>query len=371
MSAVPAISPFDRFLAGSTHLTTAPGEPNAPAATPTSTAEPSVAPLAEDLRNRITQDVGPASSTRSVTRTASAKSVVPAATAAPTPREGSESPGMSAFDYFSLEGPPSKGKETGPLLSQRNDRNLHAMADVVEILDGRVDDLRRDVENMPTEATLRAKILAAKASREQASGAQAQDDSGSTGSVGTVDELEDLGERVEEVEQQLKNAVASNEKQEDHVQDLDERVRILETSVVAPPASNFSMLEMTNALAEQFAMIKGDQQTLDDAISFPGLLDGGNFIGTAGLSRLHGCSFTGLCPSRAGAHFKHLRILMPAADVRALRNAWDRDAHNARSVKMVAWGINDSTGSGPRGSGAVYSSDRSFQSGSGNFAARR
>ncbi|KAJ7917944.1 hypothetical protein B0H13DRAFT_2321877 [Mycena leptocephala] len=54
--------------------------------------------------------------------------------------------------------------------------------------------------------------------------------------------------------------------QEFHIQDLDDRVRVLETRLAPPSSSNFSLLEMSNALAEQFTLIKDDHNGLDKAI---------------------------------------------------------------------------------------------------------
>jgi uncharacterized coiled-coil protein SlyX len=71
---------------------------------------------------------------------------------------------------------------------------------------------------------------------------------------------------VQEVEQQLKGAVVANETQEFHIQDLDDRVRVLETRLAPPSSSNFSLFEMSNALAEQFTLIKDNHNDLDKAI---------------------------------------------------------------------------------------------------------
>ncbi|KAJ7813846.1 hypothetical protein B0H13DRAFT_1925143 [Mycena leptocephala] len=129
--------------------------------------------------------------------------------------------------------------------------------------------LERDIDNISTELKVRKGVQAAKSllegSESKKPDSRAPDDAGSTGGVGTVDELEALEEHVQEVEQQLKGAVAANETQEFHIQDLDDRVRVLETRL-APPSSNFSLLEMSNALAEQFTLIKDDHNGLDKAI---------------------------------------------------------------------------------------------------------
>ncbi|KAJ7897972.1 hypothetical protein B0H14DRAFT_3853173 [Mycena olivaceomarginata] len=69
---------------------------------------------------------------------------------------------------------------------------------------------------------------------------------------------------------------------------------------------------------------------------------------------------------------KHLRIVMSAADVRALRNAWvEKGYNNAGSVKVVAIGLDDHRGPQVASSSFTEGNGRYFRAGSGSSAPPR
>ncbi|KAJ6478920.1 hypothetical protein C8R45DRAFT_1101359 [Mycena sanguinolenta] len=124
------------------------------------------------------------------------------------------------------------------------------------------------IENLTTELKIRTAGLGARArshSRDSHS-PEPRDNSSSTGSVGTVHELDALKERVHDVEQQLQDAVAMHKERDEHAVDLDGRVRILETRLAPSSSPRFSLLEMSNALADQFKVIRNDHNTLSNGM---------------------------------------------------------------------------------------------------------
>ncbi|KAF8139581.1 hypothetical protein K438DRAFT_1995829 [Mycena galopus ATCC 62051] len=226
-------------------------------------------PLANDFRNGMGSDtVGPASSTRSVTRATSAKSVVPL--------EATDTETVSVFDYFRLEGPPA-GKESQGNITTRNTRNIVKIADIMDTVEGRVRRLERNVDNVSTELKVRTGVRTAGDSDNHSPPAEAgrghvRRDSDSTGSVGTVDEIEALGDRVQEIDERLDNTVSSTEDHEVRIQELDSCVHIkLETQLASLVTPEFSILEMSTALSEQFKVVKRRHDELGDVVKSQGI----------------------------------------------------------------------------------------------------
>ncbi|KAF7371933.1 hypothetical protein MVEN_00051200 [Mycena venus] len=398
-------------------------------------------------------DVGPASSTSSVTRATSTKSIVPL--------EATDSETVSTFDYFRLEGPPA-AKESQGNMTARNTRNIIKMTDIMDNVEGRVR-RERNVDNMSMELKVRTGVRTANDSDDHsppAEGARghARRDSDSTGSIGTVDEVEALGERVQGMDKQLKDTVSSTEDHKVRIQELDSRVRILETQLVSLATPEFSILEMSTALSDQFTVVRQKHDALGDVVKLQGValakankqhdLTFAEMQAKNPPARVHACApptrSNGTSPPRSpptrppraivrprsrspelsisakrfhghstqdkpfivmgpveitestpplqilhvymNAHLPkfalpepplidvirdprqadHLRIIMSAADVRALKNAWVEKGYNSGSVRMVAMGLDDAAGfnsvvNGSGTSGIDYG--RYFQSG--------
>ncbi|KAJ7898926.1 hypothetical protein B0H14DRAFT_3554377 [Mycena olivaceomarginata] len=375
---------------------------------------------------------------------------------------------VTAFDYFRLESPPTKGKEGSAAMTTRNNRNLVKMANILDTFDSRLDGLEIEVENLTTELQLRAGERASTTSgcAEDAHSGPHRD-SDSAGSIGSVDEVEILGERVEEITEQLKDTVACNEHHEVRIRDLESRVQILETQLAPSATPAFSLLEMSTALSDQFKVIKQKHNNLDDVVKYQAdaLVQANqkhDLLAVelrATISRLESSvarlqlspGATGPRATRVRAHSparsrspprhslirsrshspdqssapkrarggstedkpfilmgpvevtalgnllqilriymdarlpafvlpeppridvsldprqaKHLRVVMSAADVRALRNAWvEKGYNNAGSVKVVAIGLDNHRGPQVASSSFTEGNGRYFRAGSG------
>ncbi|KAK7013985.1 hypothetical protein R3P38DRAFT_2545769 [Favolaschia claudopus] len=244
----------------------APGEP-APPAGPDDNEKPET-PLAEGLRN----DLGPSSSTRSVTRTLSAKSL------ATGPEQTKDS--VTSFQYFQLVAAPT-GRDTQGNMISRNGRNIASLADIIKTIDGRIRQLEQNMNNLETRLNVRSQRPPSPDDR------RSRRDSDSNGSVDSLSSTDVLREQIEDVEEQLGHLGHSitdhGARMDDLVSrtqildDLESRTRVLETRVAPAESPEFSILEMTTALEQQFHIVRGKHEDLrsmvrshDEAISKAG-----------------------------------------------------------------------------------------------------
>ncbi|KAK6969335.1 hypothetical protein R3P38DRAFT_3146360 [Favolaschia claudopus] len=256
--------PFYHFMHSKISKPAAPGEP-AHSADPDD--EKPDTPLAEGLRN----DMGPSSSTRSIARTLSAKSL---GTAPDQTRDI-----LTPSQHFQLEGP--AGRETQGNTISRNGRNIASLADIIKSIDGRISSLERHMTNLETTVNVRTQRSCSPRDR------RSRRSSGSDGSEDSVSSTDLLREQVEDMEGQLASLGHSltdhGTRMDDLVSrtqildDLESRTRILETRVAPAESPDFSLLEMTTALEQQFHVVRDKHDDLrnivrshDEAISKAG-----------------------------------------------------------------------------------------------------
>ncbi|KAK7033739.1 hypothetical protein R3P38DRAFT_3498184 [Favolaschia claudopus] len=225
-------------------------------------------PLAEGLRN----DPGPSSSTRSITRTLSAKSL------GTGPEQTKDS--VTSFQYFQLVAAPT-GRDTQGNMISRNGRNIASLADIIKTIDGRIRQLEQNMNNLETRLNVRSQRPPSPDDR------RSRRDSDSNGSVDSLSSTDVLREQIEDVEEQLgllgHSITDHGARMDDLVSrtqildDLESRTRVLETRVAPAESPEFSILEMTTALEQQFHIVHGKHEDLrsmvrshDEAISKAG-----------------------------------------------------------------------------------------------------
>ncbi|KAF7341493.1 hypothetical protein MVEN_01886700 [Mycena venus] len=256
--------PFDSFLEKNPTL-----KPNfGPAPTTTHSAASDIPPAvpatgATPLSDDLKKSLGPSSGTRSVARTSKAPAVVPYSPASLVPTRV-----VDTFEHYKLTPPPileKPKKETAANMTICTEHNLALLADIVGVVDTRVEKLSRRVDNLGTETQLRDAV---RNSRTKASGQEdaplsivpgastepaspASPASSHPSSVDGFDPDDQFFARLEDVEHKADDALDMSHAHERALKDLESRVE-------AP----FTLAQLSDAMKKQFTSITQDRDIL-------------------------------------------------------------------------------------------------------------